>query len=553
MIKHIDTPIVGKAVMPTGRVIALRQRDPWKEATQRARDVALYRETIVRDIEAQQSIGRSQNKAISLLLKKAEMGMLSPHLSMCVKQAAKAGRSAPSRSVLSDWCKAYRDGGIIALLPEHKGRVTEMAAWWGPALEYYNAPSKPDISTVHRRLTEIDGFTVTYDQLRSYLSSVPAMYGKNSPARLGNKTYRLTQKAYIRRSTQNALPGDVYVADGYRADVYLAHPITGDIWRPEITLAIDLRSRMIVGWRADEHEGTYAVQNMWAETFARWNHVPPLLYVDNGSGYKNKLMDDELTGFYARVGIADVIHSLPGNPHGKGWVERTFRIIKDDFLKLWRPEFYCGPDHSPDVLERVTRECKAGRIQPPSLAEFTEAFNAWIDRYAHRPHPEDKSVTRAEVWSGLVPIPPAASLPEMKYQAVTLTVRKASIKQGKRAYAHENLHAYNGKKVVLEYDLMNDRIAVVRDQSGRWICDAHLVESIQAIAENRLEEKRQIRAKNAVKLLNKKMDEQLARAGQIIDVDDVVERADWFLPAESGANKPLILDFSADDEGVKND
>ena len=71
MIKHIDTPIASKAVMPTGRVIALRQRDPWKEATQRARDVALYRETIVRDIEAQQEIGRSQNKAISLLLKKA--------------------------------------------------------------------------------------------------------------------------------------------------------------------------------------------------------------------------------------------------------------------------------------------------------------------------------------------------------------------------------------------------------------------------------------------------------------------------------------------------
>lgn len=207
-----------------------------------------------------------------------------------------------------------------------------------------------------------------------------------------------------------------------------------------------------------------------------------------------------------------------------------------------------GPDHSPDVLERVTRECKAGRIQPPSFTEFKEAFNAWIDRYSHRPHPEDKSVTRAEVWSGLVPIPPAASLPEMKYQAVTLTVRKASIKQGKRAYAHENLHAYNGKKVVLEYDLTNDRIAVVRDQSGRWICDAHLVESMQAIAENRLEEKRQIRAKNAVKLLNKKMDEQLARAGQIIDVDDVVERADLFLPVESVQNKPLILDFSADDD-----
>ena len=61
------------------------------------------------------------------------------------------------------------------------------------------------------------------------------------------------------RCTANLLPGNIYMADGYRADVYLAHPVTGDIWRPEIMHIIDLRSRVLVGYRIMLHEGSYDV------------------------------------------------------------------------------------------------------------------------------------------------------------------------------------------------------------------------------------------------------------------------------------------------------
>jgi putative transposase len=386
-----------------GKVLALRARDPWREATDAARETALRRETVVLYLDSLMQTGLSQNKAIGLMLMRAEETRLPTHVSTAIAATARKSRGAPTRATLCEWSASYREGGLNALLPEYKGRVVESASWWGPALEYYNAPSKPDMSAVHRQLLEVDGFAVSYEQVRAYLTSVPAMMGRNSPARLGKNLYRLTEKAFVRRSTEHALPGDVYVADGYRADVYLAHPVTGDIWRPELTVALDLRSRVVVGWRADEHEGTYAVQNMWAECFARWGHVPPMLYVDNGSGYKNKLMDDEVTGFYARAGVQQIIHSIPGNPHGKGWVERFFRIVKDDFLKLWRPEFYCGDDIAAEVNNRTVRECKAGRVDPPSLREFAEAFNAWLDRYAQRPHPEDKTVTRAQLWAGLAP------------------------------------------------------------------------------------------------------------------------------------------------------
>lgn len=376
------------------------------------------------------------------------------------------------------------------------------------------------------------------------------MLGRHSPARLGKNLYRLTEKAFVRRSTQNALPGDVYVADGYRADVYLAHPVTGDLFRPELTVSMDMRSRFIVGWRADEHEGTVAVQNMWAETFARWGHVPPFLYVDNGSGYKNWLMDNDICGFYQRAGVQQIIHAIPGNPHGKGWIERFFRTMKDDFLRLWQPAFYCGHEMSNEVRNYIVGEVKAGRLTPPSVAQFAAAFDAWLDRYHARPHPEDASVTRAQVWSGLVPIPPHATERELKRQAVTLTVRRASLKHGKREYGHPDLHAWNHQKVLLEYDLMDDTVAVVRTLDGRWICDAKPIHSIESVPRTRLDEKRLLRVTDAAARLEKKLSEQKARAGLVVDADATVRDVEALEGPGPGRgpddNDPLILDLNID-------
>lgn len=548
MIKRVtpSQPGGALAVQPVAKVLALRQRDPWREATDRARQVALHREGVVVYVRALTDSGVTQNNAVALLLERGLSGTLPAHVTMMLLGAAKAGRSAPSRSAICEWCALYREGGITALLPDHKGRVVEAAGWWGPALEYFNAPSKPDMSAVHRRLLEVDNFAVSYDQVRNYLTGVPAMYGRNSPARIGRNLYKLTQKAFIRRSVLAALAGDILAADGYSADVYLAHPITGGLWRPELTVCIDVRSGFVPYWRADEHEGTYAVQNMWAEAFTRWNHTPIFLYVDNGSGHKNRLMSDYNQGFYKRAGIVEVIHALPGNPHGKGWIERFFRSMKDDFLKMEFPLFYCGKDASSDSLKHVVNEVRAGRMEAPSLAEFTEKFNAWLMRYHNRPSPAEPLRTRAEIWGELQPIPPSDSVKELKRQAVQLTVRRASVKHYRREYGHADLHAFNGQKLVMEYDLVDDSFAVMRTLDGRWICDAPLIKAIDVIAPNRLEEARQTRAENAIKRLEKKMVEQQARAGRLIDADAVADGA----ALEGQSTRLLQEDGNADEINI---
>jgi putative transposase len=113
----------------------------------------------------------------------------------------------------------------------------------------------------------------------------------------------------------------------------------------------------------------------------------------------------------------------------------------------------------------------------------------------------------------------------MKREQVRLTVRRASLKHYKREYGHADLHAFNGQVVILEYDLMDDRVAVIRALDSKWICDANLIKSIDVIVPNRLEEKRLLRKETAIKRLQKKIDEQIGRGALLIDAEAIAQGA----------------------------
>jgi putative transposase len=550
---------VRKALSATGemtvraqtRTELLASRQTAQKVSQKARTKAMSRDIICNYVDELQLITDSLTLAVELLLSRAAENKLPVHIQAALQECASGKSIYPSRSAICGWHKAKRDGGLDNLVSKHKGKQRNEGGWEALATKLYNQPSKPSASSVHKILTEQHYFLCSYAQVNNYLTALPAQLGAKSAARLGKNLHRLTQQAFVRRTTENLRAGDVYVADGYRADMYLAHPITGDIFRPELTVSMDLRSRFIVGWRLDEHEGGHVVQTMWAETFAKHNHVPPLLYVDNGSGYKNSFMDDENTGFYARAGVMQIIHSIPGNPHGKGWIERFFRTMKDDFLKNWMPDFYCGSEMADEVRNKIVREVKAKRLTPPSVGQFSDAFNAWLERHHARPHPEDKTTTPKELWAGLVAIPPAMSLFELKLKAVELKVKRAAVKHGKLEYTHPELHAFNDQKVILEFDMMNNEVGVIRTLIGVWICDASLITPIDVIPVNRLEEKRTQRASDAVKRLQKKVEEQVARSGVVIDAEVIADNALALTCTATAieSDEELILDLTGGNYG----
>ncbi|MDD2722212.1 MAG: Mu transposase C-terminal domain-containing protein [Gallionella sp.] len=530
-----------------GEIIRMdaHRKGEYQLASDDKRVIVHHWETVITEIERIRGFG-SYSPAVDLFLNRAKAGDLTPRVLDAAEAVAVGKKTIPSRSTIFQKLEAYRDHGIDGLVKKHKGRVRVEGGWEGFALERFSQSTQPNISSIHRELMEIHQFSVGYEQVLHYINSLPANLGRMSPARIGARLYKLTQKAFFRRCIDNALPGDIYAADGYKADIYLAHPITGKIFRPELTVAIDVASRHIVHVRADEHEGTYAVQNMWAEAFAKWNHVPLQLYVDHGSGHENHLMCDELTGFYNRAGIQHVIFAHPGNPHGKGWIERFFRTFKDDFLRVQWADFCCADEQADEVLNRVTREIKAGRLKLPSLQEFMASMNAWLERYHSRPIPgRDDGISKAALWAQLQPIAPTASLTVMKRRSEPRKVRRATVTQDGREYVHADLHQWNGQTVVLEYDLMDDKVAVVRTLKGEFICDANLIAKQSQFSDNRLEDLRQKRLENQIKRKQKHLDEDIARAGRVFDAEALAEGA---LPALEGeARRIEHSDFSLDD------
>ncbi|MCW3482057.1 hypothetical protein OL229_21280 [Neisseriaceae bacterium JH1-16] len=54
--------------------------------------------------------------------------------------------------------------------------------------------------------------------------------------------------------------------------------------------------------------------------------VPAVLYVDNGSGYRNQLMSDPATGLMGQFGI-EMVHSLPYNSQARGVIERLHQTL----------------------------------------------------------------------------------------------------------------------------------------------------------------------------------------------------------------------------------
>ncbi|BBE51801.1 Transposase-like Mu [Ferriphaselus amnicola] len=542
------TPAATQLPRPALRAEVIRldkhRKGAFAVAGDKKKIAAYHWESVITAIRAIQGRG-SESAAVDLFMRRAENGDLKPSVMDALAAVSVGKRMMPSRSTIFEKLAAYRDHGVDGLVKKHKGRIRIEGRWEGLALEIWSQSTSPEIAPIHRKLMEVHGFTVGYEQVRGYINALPATLGRMSPARIGRNAYRLSQKSFIRRCIDNLLPGDIYVADGYCADIYLAHPITGKLWRPELTVAMDLASRHIVHMRADEHEGTYAVQNMWAECFVKWNHVPLILYVDNGSGYFNHLMSDEMTGFYARSGVQEVIHAIPGNPHGKGWIERFFRTFKDDFLRVRWAAYCCADEQADEVKNHLVNEVKEGRIALPTLAEFMESVTAWLADYHGRAIPNQPALAKQTLWAQLQPVPPTVNLAVLKRRSEMRKVRRSAVVHMGREYSHPDLLAWNGQPVVLEYDLTDDKVAVIRTEAGDFICDAHLVKKVQQFSDNRLEDLRQKRLENQIKRKQKHLEEDIARAGRVFDAEALAEGA---LPALEGESQRIEGgDFSLDD------
>jgi len=490
----------------------------WDSLPETKRLQASERAQLVKIILAMQPQGVKLRPVIDNFLLKVKRGLVEKDIAGL---ALRLGRNnqPPSRSTIYKWVQAYEADGLMGLVKQHKGSDRKVWGWEAAAMRYYALPSKPAMATVGIWLRH-DGYeTATDARVRAYLKSLPTNLADNSRKRLGANIYRDSQKSFVRRDTNVLDVGFIYQGDGHTVDVYVAHPQTGKSWRPELTAWMDIRSRYLVGWFITESESALTTLFSLSHALLKHDHVPAMLHIDNGAGFKSKMVNDKSLGFYARFDI-DPMFSIPGNAKGKGQIERWFRTMETQFGKRW--ETYCGKDMAPEAINPIVRAAAAGKRQLPSLKQYTDALAEYVDQYNNTPHSALNGKTPAELWATLDRTPIELPASAMCLPQKQVSIIRQSIMMDKREYMAPELIQFNGKKLVAEYSIHDDSFIRVLTPDGRWICDAKLVNKAHYLPASRIDEAQQKRLQGQQKRQQKKLDETEARLGNAITHDQVL-------------------------------
>lgn len=498
--------------------------DPWECASDEARRVAGLRESLLQPLADLVNGGASINHAAALLKSQLTAGtsdLRTKHLVAML--AGDAVADMISEPTIKRWLSGYMKDGKNALLPRHTGRVRQAYGWEERAVELYNLPGKPGFADVASKLIQEAFEGVTESRVKRYLKALPATLGKFSPARIGKHLHKLTRQKFQRRSLDEVLVGEIYAGDGHTADCYVAHPNTGKPFRPELTVFIDIKSGFIPGWWMSESESTVSTMFALSHAMRSFDHVPAWVYVDRGPGYRARLLSEESTGFYDRFDIG-VIGALPGNPHGKGWIERHFRTLRNKHDKFFADgQVYCGDDMAPEVNRRLSADLAMGRRTLPSLQSYVQSLREFIEHYHNQPMKVKlNGRTPAQVWNDLRPVPVELSIDAIARPRETCTVLRQTVRLHNRFYFAEALALFDAQKVEVEYDLHNDRSVWVYDTKGRLVVEAKLVNKIGVLPTSRLEEGRDRRLQGQLKRLQRKVDEATRRR------DDPIEATDQF-------------------------
>jgi putative transposase len=274
-----------------------------------------------------------------------------------------------SRASIDRWIRAWRHGGFDALVPTPRrvsphtpGEVLDLAAALKREAPGRTAAQVATILRAHAGWAPTDR-TLQRHFARLELNTRP----DGSPPRVFG---RFEADAPNVLWTGDALHGPTL--PGGKAILFAF---------------LDDHSRLLVGHRWGHREDTVRrAAALRCAPAARG--VPTAIYVDNGSAF----VDKQLLRACASPGIR-LIHSKPGQPAGRGKIERFFRTVRDQFLveigagaqvadlvelntrfTAWAETVYHRRTHSETGHTPLHRFTAAHPPTPPSPAQLREAF-----------------------------------------------------------------------------------------------------------------------------------------------------------------------------------
>jgi putative transposase len=375
--------------------------------------------------------------------------LLQPHLeeSRPLKLVA-AVAGIPFRTA-QRWVARYQQSGLTALARrtradrgEHRAvSVKIREAVEGLALQRPPLPIAAICRQIRRLAQGLGEEPPSYWVVYRIVSGLPA--DLVTLAHQGRKVYSDTFELIHRREADG--PNAMWQADHTPLDILLVRS-DGHVAKPWLTVVIDDYSRAVAGYflsfedPSALHTSLALRQAIWRKEDARWIvcGIPEVLYTDNGSDFTSRHLEQVGADLKIRL-----VFSIPGQPRGRGRVERFFATVNEMFL--------CE-------LAGYAPAGGAVRGKPAlTLADFEARFRGFLLDVYHRRACAETQTPPAERWEahGFLPRMPD-SLEQLDllliHVAKARQVRADGIHFQRLRYMSTTLAAYVGETVTLRID-----------------------------------------------------------------------------------------------------
>ena len=543
--------------------------DKYLSANQRTKGEA--RCVVVQFVESLiiQGVASSSTDACRQFCKALELGNLPSDIIHYANLSN--GKPSDNRTLglrtLQRWVGAKKTNGLNALAPKKRAE-NSVPVWAKLLLKAYGRPQKPSIyEAIDMATADCLAIGITPPSLSqakrliSKMSSVEKLRGRVSARDMRSHL------PFNRRSTAQTNPADIYGSDGHTFKAEILHPISGKAFRPEVTSIIDEKTRMCVGWSTAESENTFGTIEAMRMAFVKFG-IPAVWYVDNGKGFNNKMMDDNLTGFLARLDITKK-NSIAYNSQARGKVERSHQSI---WVKAARTlDSFMGKrmdTHAKQIFFKKTRkdmQVFGTTSKLISFKDFKDLCQQFVDEYNNRPHAGLDKITcpttsrrrhmsPVEAWKFYSA---DITIPKLSEDEATDTFRPYEIRKvnrgelsiGGQQYFHAELAHYNKDEVLVGYDIMDASKIWVRElirnadiiSQGRLICVAefeanHIHTQPKSVMDKSIEN----RNAGVLKRIDTQREQALEKMGDNPHIVDHVPNAELTATFEQMNATPII-------------
>jgi putative transposase len=331
----------------------------------RAREVGLFRYALIRTAADPALSTRQRGRLVRDLAAREHTGPFGQRVRI-------------SRVTIDRWILVWRRGGFDALLPSARSAQPRTAA----ALLELAAALKREVPAR------------TAAQVRAILlASAGAAPSQRTLQRhfvrleLNTRPDGVAPRAFGR--FEAAAPNERWTGDALHGPVVAGR-------KTYLFAFIDDHSRALVGYRWGHSEDTVRLEAALRAGLAS-RGVPRVVYLDNGSA----MVSSQLLRALAILGIT-LTHSKPGQPAGRGKIEKFFRTVREQFLVELA---------APGALAAVE-----------DLVRLNELFAGWVETVYHaRVHSE---TGQRPLERFLAPGPPSLPTAQMLHEAFLWSQRR---------------------------------------------------------------------------------------------------------------------------------